>query len=60
MTKKSITIEKTVLQKRYKILKVLGSGGISTVYLAQDLLIPKVWDIKEFSNCNSSYNIYIK
>ncbi len=56
----SLTVERTVLQKRYKILKVLGSGGICTVYLAQDLLLPKVWAIKEFSNQNLASEEKIK
>lgn len=43
----------TVLQNRYKILGILGSGGMSTVYKAQDLRFPKVTRlcaVKEMTN----------
>jgi len=38
-----------ILRERYKILKMVGSGGFSRVYLAEDLVLPKTWAIKEFS-----------
>ncbi|RME32555.1 MAG: protein kinase, partial [Thermoflexia bacterium] len=42
-----------ILQNRYKILGILGSGGMSTVYKAQDLRFPKVTRlcaVKEMTN----------
>ena len=41
--------EKKILQERYKLLEIAGSGGFSRVYLAEDLLIPQKWAVKEFS-----------
>jgi serine/threonine protein kinase/DNA polymerase III delta prime subunit len=39
---------KTLLQDRYRILKVIGQGGMATVYQAEDLRFPgKVWAVKE-------------
>ena len=37
----------TVLYGQYRILKVIGRGGMSTVYLALDIRSRKYWAIKE-------------
>lgn len=36
----------TVLNNRYELLKEIGSGGLSTVYLARDTRINKAWAVK--------------
>ena len=38
----------TLLQNRYRIIKMVGQGGMATVYQAEDLRFPgKVWAVKE-------------
>ena len=37
----------TILDNRYRILSVLGRGGTSCVYLAENIRIKKTWAIKE-------------
>lgn len=39
---------------RYKILKVLGQGGMSTVYLAENVKLGTLWAIKEISKVSHS------
>jgi len=36
----------TVLNNRYELLKEIGRGGLSTVYLARDTRINKAWAVK--------------
>lgn len=36
----------TVLNNRYELLKEIGSGGLSAVYLARDMRMNKAWAVK--------------
>lgn len=36
----------TVLDNKYELLKQIGSGGLSTVYLARDISLNKMWAVK--------------
>ncbi len=38
-----------LLQNRYKILKTLGEGGMSKVYLAENIKLGTLWAIKEIN-----------
>ena len=38
------------LKSRYKIMSEIGRGGMSTVYLAKDETLDKIWAIKHFKN----------
>lgn len=40
-------LPKTVLNDKYEILKEVGRGGMSTVYLAMDTRLNKQWAVKE-------------
>lgn len=40
----------TVLDGKYEILKKLGQGGMSVVYLAMDTRLNKQWAVKEIQN----------
>ena len=35
---------------RYQVLKVLGEGGMGSVYLAQDTRLPRQWALKEMTD----------
>ena len=39
----------TVIDGKYEILKQIGKGGMSTVYLAMDNRLNKQWAVKEIS-----------
>ncbi|AAK78384.1 protein kinase [Clostridium acetobutylicum] len=39
-----------IFENKYKIIDILGKGGMSTVYLAKDIKLQKFWAIKEVSN----------
>ena len=36
-----------IIQNRYELLKQVGAGGSSKVYLATDLILNKNWAVKE-------------
>lgn len=44
----------TILQQRYKIVKILGHGGMGAVYLAEDQRLPTKWAIKEMKKTGLS------
>ncbi len=44
--------DKTILGKRYHVLKRLGSGGMGTVYLAEDSRLHMKWAVKELGKKN--------
>jgi serine/threonine protein kinase len=43
-----------ILQQRYKIVKILGHGGMGAVYLAEDQRLPTKWAIKEMKKAGLS------
>jgi len=46
-----------MLEGRYKIRQVLGQGGMSTVYLAEDIKLGTYWAIKQIPK-NNVANVY--
>ncbi|MBO1511347.1 protein kinase domain-containing protein [Metabacillus bambusae] len=44
-----------ILDKRYKIVKILGRGGMGTVYLASDSRLSTSWAIKEIKLHNNHF-----
>ena len=48
-----MTKEGTVLDGKYEILKEIGRGGMSIVYLARDNRLNKQWAVKEIKNDGS-------
>ncbi|MDF2883302.1 MAG: hypothetical protein K0R54_3859 [Clostridiaceae bacterium] len=47
-----------ILDKKYEVIKVLGSGGMGTVYLCKNINLENFWAIKEI-NKNNGFNIDI-
>jgi len=49
-----------IFHERYRILKVIGKGGMGTVYLAEDLRLKgKQWAIKEIKLTQDNYQQFI-
>lgn len=44
----------TVIAGRYRILREIGRGGMSVVYLADDIRLNKQWAVKESKKTDSS------
>ena len=44
-----------VLDGKYKIISVIGQGGMSTVYLARHQRLNKEWAVKEISREEQCY-----
>ena len=44
-----------ILDNKYEILKLVGKGGMSKVWLAMDLNLNKQWAVKEINKASSSY-----
>lgn len=47
-------IDNTLFDGKYRILKILGSGGMGSVYLAENVKLNTLWAVKEINkNANS-------
>ncbi|MBQ1384803.1 MAG: serine/threonine protein kinase, partial [Firmicutes bacterium] len=44
-----------ILSGKYRLVKLLGRGGMSTVYLAEDLTLGKEWAVKELDTSRPEY-----
>lgn len=54
-------IDKGLFDGKYKIIDILGKGGMSTVYLAENVRLGTLWAIKEISKeNNSNIDIYVE
>ena len=49
-----------VIDDKYEILKQIGKGGMSTVYLATDKRLNKQWAVKEIRRVDNSRNTQIE
>lgn len=50
-----------LFEGKYKILEILGSGGMSTVYLAQNVKLGTLWAIKEINRkTNPKIDLFIE
>ena len=46
----------SVIDNKYEILKQIGKGGMSTVYLAMDKRLNKQWAVKEINKAANDKN----
>lgn len=54
-------INNELFDGKYKILEVIGTGGMSTVYLAKNVKLDTLWAIKEINkNPNSTVDLLIE
>ncbi|MBR3770571.1 MAG: serine/threonine protein kinase [Lachnospiraceae bacterium] len=44
-----------IICKKYKVLEVLGQGGVSHVYLVEDLKLQKNWAVKEITGLQEQW-----
>ena len=44
-----------ILKKKYRVVKKIGSGGMSTVWLAEDIDLGKEWAIKEIDKSTEEF-----
>ncbi len=47
--------EKDILKGKYQILSLVGRGGMSVVWLAEDLELKKKWAVKEIDKTSAAY-----
>lgn len=51
----------SIFDGKYRVIKVLGKGGMSTVYLAENIKLGTMWAIKEINKrSNSNVNIRVE
>ncbi len=49
-----------ILNDKYEVLKLIGNGGMSNVYLAMDIHLNKQWAIKEIYSTNLDQEILLQ
>lgn len=48
-----------ILDNKYEILKLIGKGGMSKVWLAMDRRVNRQWAVKEVSKANPKYQLTV-
>ena len=43
-----------IIEEKYEVIKVLGSGGMGTVYLCKNIRLGNLWAIKEIKKENNT------